>query len=176
MAELMQWRSELQQRYRNSLFEVPVPTINLGHIHGGDNPNRICGHCELHIDIRPLPGMSLDELRHELKQRLTQVLPNQGFSLETYPLFSGTPAMETHADSAIVTAAEQLTGHRAGSVAFGTEAPYLSQLGIDTLVLGPGNIDQAHQPDEYLEQNKIKPTVELLRKFIYQFCIKKVTS
>lgn len=172
MAELMRWRSELQQRYRNSLFEVPVPTMNLGHIHGGDNPNRICGHCELHIDIRPLPGMSLDELRHELKQRLQQVLPERGFNLETYPLFSGTPAMETHAESAIITTAEQLTGHSAGSVAFGTEAPYLSQLGIDTLVLGPGNIDQAHQPDEYLEQDKIKPTVELLRKFIYQFCIK----
>jgi len=171
MGELMQWRDELQQQYRNDLFEVPVPTINLGHIHGGDNPNRICGACELHIDIRPLPGMGLEQLRHDMEQRLRRALPETGFELQTFPLFSGIPSMETAADSAIVRAAEKLTGHSAGSVAFGTEAPYLTEMGIDTLVLGPGNIDQAHQPDEYLETKTIEPTLDLLRKFIYQFCI-----
>ncbi|MCW9013595.1 MAG: acetylornithine deacetylase [Gammaproteobacteria bacterium] len=171
IGELLLWRDQLQQQNNNPLFEVPVPTINLGHIHGGDNPNRICGACELHIDIRPLPGMALDDLRHELKQRLQKVLPETGFKLETLPLFSGIPAVETAADSELVKTAEQLTGHRAGSVAFGTEAPYLNQMGMDTLVLGPGNIDQAHQPDEYIDADRIKPTVELLRKFIYQFCI-----
>lgn len=171
IGELMLWRNELQQQFNNPLFEVPVPTMNFGHIHGGDNPNRICGQCELHIDIRPLPGMPLDELRHQLFQRLSRVIPEQGFRLETYPLFSGIPAMETAEDSALVKAAEKLTGKTSGSVAFGTEAPFLTQLGIETLVLGPGNIDQAHQPDEYLELNTIQPTLDLLQKFIYQFCI-----
>ena len=171
IGELMLWRNELQQQYRNPLFEVPVPTMNLGHIHGGDNPNRICGSCELHIDIRPLPGMQLDDLRHQLKQRLSRVMPENGFQLETFPLFSGIPAMETADTSELVKAAEKLTGQTAGSVAFGTEAPFLTQLGIETLILGPGNIDQAHQPDEYLELNRIQPTLDLLHKFIYQFCI-----
>jgi acetylornithine deacetylase len=171
MSALMQWRQTLQVKHRNEMFEVPVPTINLGHIHGGDNPNRICGACELHIDIRPLPGMDLNDLRNELDQRLQQALPDTGFKLETFPLFSGIPATETDADSVIVQAAEKLTGHTAGSVAFGTEAPYFNQLGMETLVLGPGNIDQAHQPDEYLELKTIQPTLDLLRKFIYQFCI-----
>ena len=171
IAELLIWRDELQQQYKNGLFEVPVPTMNLGHIHGGDNPNRICGACELHIDIRPLPGMDLQSLRKELNTRLQKVMPDHGFKLETLPLFSGIPAMETPAESALVKAAEKLTGETSGTVAFGTEAPYLTELGIDTIVLGPGNIDQAHQPDEYLDLDRIEPTVELLRKFIYQFCI-----
>jgi len=171
IAELLLWRNELQQQYTNGLFEVPVPTMNLGHIHGGDNPNRICGACELHIDIRPLPGMDLVTLRSELNTRLQKVMPEHGFKLETRPLFSGIPAMETPAESALVVAAEKLTGTVSGTVAFGTEAPYLTELGIDTIVLGPGNIDQAHQPDEYLDLDRIEPTVELLRKFIYQFCI-----
>lgn len=171
IADLLRWRNELQQQYNNPLFEVPVPTMNLGHIHGGDNPNRICGACELHIDIRPLPGMKLDNLRHELKQRLQKILPPQGFKLETLPLFGGISAMETPAESELVKAAEKHTGTTAGSVAFGTEAPYLAEMGIETLILGPGNIDQAHQPDEYLEIDRLQPTVELLRKFIYQFCI-----
>ncbi len=172
IAELLIWRDELQQKYTNHLFEVPVPTMNLGHIHGGDNPNRICGACELHIDIRPLPGMQLDTLRNELKKRLQSVMPEHGFKLETLPLFSGIPAVETPAESELVKVAEKLTGFDAGSVAFGTEAPYLTNLGIETIVLGPGNIDQAHQPDEYLEIDRIQPTVELLEKLIQQFCIK----
>ena len=45
ISELMNWRDELQSKYHNPMFEVPVPTMNFGHIHGGDNPNRICGHC-----------------------------------------------------------------------------------------------------------------------------------
>jgi len=171
IAELLKWREELQQQYTNHLFEVPVPTMNLGHIHGGDNPNRICGACELHIDIRPLPGMSLDNLRHELKNRLRKIMPEHGFKLEILPLFSGIPSMETPAESALVKAAEKLTGYTASSVAFGTEAPYLTEMGIETIVLGPGDIAQAHQPDEYLDIDRIQPTVELLKKLINKFCI-----
>jgi len=171
IAELMLWRDELQQQYTNNLFEVPVPTMNFGHIHGGDNPNRICGACELHIDIRPLPGMNLLDLRQQLNARLQKVMPEHGFTLEARPLFSGTQAMETPAESALVKAVEKLTGSTAGSVAFGTEAPYLTELGIDTIVLGPGDIAQAHQPDEYLDIDRIEPTVELLKKLIHKFCV-----
>ena len=171
IAELLKWREELQQQYTNHLFEVPVPTMNLGHIHGGDNPNRICGACELHIDIRPLPGMSLENLRHELKNRLQKIMPEKGFKLEVLPLFSGIPSMETPAESTLVKAAEKLTGFTASSVAFGTEAPYLTEMGIETIVLGPGDIAQAHQADEYLDIERIQPTVELLKKLIDKFCI-----
>jgi len=161
IAELMLWRDELQQQYTNNLFEVPVPTMNFGHIHGGDNPNRICGACELHIDIRPLPGMNLHELRNELNARLQKVMPGHGFKLQTRPLFSGTPAMETPAESALVKAAEKLTGFSAGSVAFGTEAPYLTELGIDTIVLGPG-ISRRHT-----SRMNIWISIELNRRWIY---------
>jgi acetylornithine deacetylase len=44
-------------------------------------------------------------------------------------------------------------------------------MGIDTVVLGPGDIEQAHQPDEYLEEARIGPTLDLLRKLIDRFCI-----
>ncbi len=70
MEALLAWRGELQVRHRNPAFQVPVPTLNLGHIHGGDNPNRICGECELHVDLRPLPGMEIEALRQELHRRL----------------------------------------------------------------------------------------------------------
>ncbi len=171
MADLLAWRDELAQRYRNPLFAVEVPTLNLGHIHGGDNPNRICGQCELHIDIRPLPGMELDALRGELDRRLAGLLADSGLTIEREPLFEGIPAMATPASAEIVRSSEQLTGHAAEAVAFGTEGPYLNRLGMETVILGPGDIDQAHQPDEYLSLDRLNPTLRLLRQLIARFCL-----
>jgi acetylornithine deacetylase len=171
IGELLRWRAELQARYRNPLFEVAVPTLNLGRIHGGDNPNRICADCELHIDIRPLPGMMLADLRGELHGRLGRLLAGSKLRLSFLPLFQGVEAMETPATAAIVRAAEALTGVPAGAVGFGTEGPYLNALGMETVILGPGGVGCAHQPDEYLALAMIEPTLGLLRKLIGRFCV-----
>ncbi|MHB8472084.1 MAG: acetylornithine deacetylase [Gammaproteobacteria bacterium] len=168
---LLALRAELQAKYQHAGFAVPVPTMNFGHIHGGDNPNRICADCELHIDLRPLPGMDLEELRALLKQRTAAALAGSELRWEVTPLFCGTPAMETPAASPLVLAAEQLTGAAAGAVAFGTEGPYFQALGMDALILGPGDIAQAHQPNEYLSLDRIDPTVELLGRLIERFCV-----
>ncbi len=170
MGNLLQWREELQQRHRNPLFEVPVTTLNFGHIHGGDNPNRICGQCELQIDIRPLPGITIEELSQQLQMRLHELLDGEAVQLEITPLFDGIDAMETPATSELVRFAEQQTASESQAVAFGTEAPFYNAMGIDTIVLGPGSIAQAHQPDEYLELATINPYVDTLRKLIRRFC------
>lgn len=168
---LLAMRAGWATRYRNPQFAVEVPTLNLGHIHGGDNPNRICAHCELHIDIRPLPGMCLHALRAEIDAHLARALEGSGLGWSSEPLIEGIEPFETPADSRLVAVAEQLTGHGAGSVAFGTEGPYLNALGMETIILGPGDIAQAHQPDEYLALDRIPPTLELLRALIRRFCI-----
>jgi len=171
LTELNSFRKQLKNDYVNSEFSVAFPTMNFGCIHGGDNPNRICGSCELQIDLRPLPGMDLDTLRTDIVSKIGPIAASFGTQLKMESLFVGAPAHETAADSAIVKVAEQLTGHTAGSVNFGTEAPYLQQLGIDTLVLGPGDISVAHQPDEYISTESIRPTVKLLEQFIQLFCV-----
>jgi acetylornithine deacetylase len=172
MGEILRWRDELQQKYHNPVFEVAFPTVNLGHIHGGDNPNRICAHCELHFDIRPLPGMDINQLRGEMMQRLTTLMAGSELRLEHISLFDGIPAMDTPATSAIVQATQDMTGYAAGAVAFGTEGPYLNQLGMETVILGPGHIDQAHQPNEYLALDQIRPGVELIQRLIERFCLR----
>jgi acetylornithine deacetylase len=170
MQNLMQFRSEMQAQYQDPAFEVPVPTLNLGHIHGGDNPNRICGACELHIDLRPLPGMEIDELRNELRTRLRRIAQQRQLGIEFEPLFEGIPAMQTDSNAELVRLAEELTGHSSESVAFGTEGPFFSRLGMETIILGPGDIDQAHQPDEYLALDRINPMIDILRQLIRRVC------
>ncbi|MCB1668089.1 MAG: acetylornithine deacetylase [Pseudomonadales bacterium] len=169
MSELLSLRNELKEKYRNPMFTVSYPTMNLGCIHGGNNPNRICGHCELGFEIRPLPGMSMEELQKEIEQRILplQARDNVSIALQYY----GVPAYSAVENSELASVCQQLTGHTAGTVAFATEAPYLQAMGMDTIVLGPGDIAQAHQPDEYLSLDRIQPTVDFLTQLIARCCL-----
>jgi len=171
ITELLALRSHWQAKYQNPNFAIQVPTMNLGCIHGGDNPNRICARCELHFDLRPLPGMDMETLRQAILGKVQPVAKRRQLIMEFEPLFDGVPPFETPADAALVKACEKLTGHTAHAVAFATEAPWLQKLGMETLVMGPGSIDQAHQPDEFLEISYLEPTVRVLRGLIRQFCL-----
>ncbi len=169
--ELEQFKQELANKYINHDFVVPIPTLNLGHIHGGDNPNRICADCELHIDLRPLPGMQISTLRDDLHERVIKITKPLGLHAEFEALFDGVPAFKTDKDSKIVLLTQQLSNKTPSSVAFGTEGPYFNSIGIETVVLGPGSIDQAHQQNEYLSLNSIQPTINLLQKAIQDICL-----
>ncbi|MEX1198027.1 MAG: acetylornithine deacetylase [Pseudohongiellaceae bacterium] len=168
---LLALRGELQQQYRDPLFDIDIPTMNLGCIHGGDNPNRICGHCDLEFDVRLIPGMDPDTVRDLIRSRVMPIAERHEVDFELVPLFPGIAPFKTAAEGDLVRTAERLTGHQAESVAFGTEAPLLQQIGMETIVLGPGDIAQAHQPDEYLALDRVQPCVDLLRRLIGHYCL-----
>jgi acetylornithine deacetylase len=169
--ELICFRNELKKKYTSELFSIPHPTLNLGSIHGGDNPNRICGQCELKFDVRLTPGMNIATVRAEIQERVERVTAPLGIEYKMEKIFEGIPAFFAEENSALLKTAEKLTGHTGISVAFGTEGPFLRDLGMDTIILGPGNIDQAHQPDEYMSMDMINPSIEIIRKLISQYCL-----
>ncbi len=171
ISDLMIYREELKQRYSSDLFSIPHPTLNLGVIHGGDNPNRICGHCELEFDIRLMPGMHIETVRGEIRNRIATLMNPLGIQFELAALFTGVPAFFADENSALLKTAEKLTGHAGISVGFGTEGPFLQELGMDTIIMGPGNIDQAHQPDEYMSIDMIEPCIDVLQKMISHHCL-----
>jgi len=170
--ELLNWRTVLQQQATNASFSVPVTTMNLGRIAGGDNPNRICRSCELDIDLRMLPGMRVDELRKELRGRVRDCLSDSDLSTEFDALFDGIDPLDTPRETELIKIAESLTGAESGAVVFGTEGPFLRKMGMEVVILGPGSIDQAHQPNEYLALRNIMPAVDILRAMIQCFCVK----
>jgi acetylornithine deacetylase len=175
ITELKGLRQQWQLEYRNPQFSVPHPTMNFGCIHGGDNPNRICGQCSLEFDLRPLPGMDPQMLRAAIMQKLKPLAELHQVQIDYAPLFPEAPPFEQDADAELVRVAERLTGHQAQAVAFGTEAAYLQRLGCETLVLGPGDIACAHQPGEHLEMSRLEPTVLLLRQFVEYYCLTPAT-
>lgn len=170
MNSLLSLRSELQLRYRNPGFAVQTPTINLGCIHGGDGANRICASCELHFDVRLLPGMDTDELRHSIRQRLQPIAETRQVDIVLSSLFDEVKPFHEPLTSELVAICEELTGHRSQSVAFATEAPFIQQLGAQTLVLGAGSIDQAHQPDEFIPLDQLAPAAKILQTLIQRYC------
>jgi len=170
IARLLELRQKLQRQWRDPDFKVPVPTMNLGHIEGGDSANRVCAHCSLTFDFRMLPGMAPEQIQAEIKQCLDQTEVPAGLELELEQL-APPVAPFRQSPGELLQAAEQLSGHSGQAVAFATEAPLLSELGMETIVLGPGHIAQAHQPDEYLEASQIKPAVQLITGMIQRFCL-----
>lgn len=169
IGELLDLRRELQDKYNNPLFAVSQPTMNLGCIHGGDNTNRICGDCRLDFELRPLPGMDLAAIQAEIERRVFPLRDSDGVKvrLEHFRV----PPFATPDNSELLKLCTQLTQHAPEAVAFATEAPYLADLGMEVVVMGPGNIEQAHQPDEYLDLASVEPSIATLETLIRRLCV-----
>jgi acetylornithine deacetylase len=170
MDAIAEVRARLSEAWRDDAFRPPVPTINLGSIRGGDNPNRICAECELQFDVRLLPGMDDRVVRGEIRDAVEKALSGSGLSITLERLHEAIPAFATPASAQLVKSVERLTGAPAEAVPFGTEAPFLSTLAPEVVVLGPGDIEVAHQPGERLPLGRIEPTIRILRELVAEHC------
>lgn len=170
LSALLDYRDALRERYHDHAFDIPYPTMNLGCLHAGDSANRICNNAELLIDCRTLPGMSSVEVAEELKIHLVSLESKIGMPIDVE---LGMPPIEpfsANSDSKLSKLMEQLTGRTVKTVAFGTEAPFLQRMGLDTIVFGPGSIDQAHQVDEYLSLDQVRTAQDTLVRVLDVYC------
>lgn len=171
IGELKKVRTKLAEKYHNGAFEVPYPTMNFGHIHGGDAANRICACCELHLDTRPLPGMSLQDFYALLHGALTPLQERLPGVINIHSMHEPIPGYACPSDSAIVKLAEELSGQSATPANYCTEAPFVQDLGCETIIMGPGSINQAHQPDEFITLAEIAPSQQQLSQMISRVCL-----
>jgi len=171
LGKLKQMRQTMQERYNEPAFEVPYPTMNFGHIHGGDAANRICACCELHMDMRPLPGMRVDELGALLQNSLSDLQQQYTGAIDIIEMHEPIPGYECPADASLVKLAEHISGHKAEPANYCTEAPFIDMLGCETIVMGPGSIRQAHQPDEFITLDEINPSLDKIKQLIQRTCL-----
>jgi acetylornithine deacetylase len=168
---LLALREELAHRYRDESFSVPSPTLNLGRIAGGDSPNRICGRCVLDVDLRILPGMVVDDVRAEIEARVREVVGRRKLRGSVAPIATSLPPFETPLDAWIAKVAVEVAGAPLGSVLFGTEGPYLNAAGVSTVVLGPGSISVAHQPNEHVREDDLARATDIYSGIIERICM-----
>ena len=171
IGELIALKEKLATNFVNQAFDVTAPTLNLGAIKGGDNANRICGHCELDLDMRSLPGMTDAELINLLAETLKPLAEKYPNRITFNELHPSSPSFEQKQPSDFVSLAEEISGHKCCAVNYATEAPYIQQLGCQTIVLGPGSINQAHQPNEFLAHSEIDKTNLILASMINKYCL-----
>ena len=171
IGKLISLKETLSKNYNNENFDVPNPTLNFGAINGGDNANRICGHCTLDIDMRSLPGLSDSELIKQLAESLESLAKQYPGRITFEELHPSSPSFKQVTPTHLVDIAEEISGHKCCAVNYATEAPFIQQLGCQTIVMGPGSIDQAHQPNEYLAFSEIDKTTTMLVKMIQHYCL-----
>ena len=151
----LSWREE-EQGVRVEGLDVPFSTISTNLIKGGSGTNIIPAECEFFFDYRYVPGMApdafIDAIRRyvaeQVEPRMKRRHAHAGVELECT---GDIPALNAEEHNSITQLAKSLLRpHASAKVAYGTEAGFFQGVGIPSIVCGPGSIEQAHKPDEYV--------------------------
>lgn len=162
VARLRQMARRMQEEGPfDAAFDPPFTTVHTGMIQGGTALNIVPKHCTFEAEIRNLPTHDPEPLLAEIKQYAEEVLlpemrkisKDAGISWEALP---GYPGLVGQEDTDVARLAQALSGStEAGRVSFGTEAGLFQGAGIPAVVCGPGSIEQAHKPNEYISLEQI---------------------
>ena len=156
VAHAVRLGDEMKAAKQDPAFDPPYSSLQVNIMHGGAGGNVVPHEASFFWEHRALPGVrmedAVDKLRahaaERLLPRMRAVSPATDIRID---VLAKIPALGAEPGSAAETLALRLAGRNATeAVAFGTEAGYFQGLGIPTVVCGPGNIAQAHQPDEFV--------------------------
>jgi acetylornithine deacetylase len=144
-----------QFEQRDCGFTVPYTTLSTGLIRGGIAANVVPKDCEFQFDMRTLPSASAEALYQEIRayadllaREMKAVEPEAGIELEWASKTIGLAAAET--DAIVQWAMKLAHADKAGKVSYGTEAGLFQEMGVPTVILGPGDIAEAHRPNEFV--------------------------
>ena len=166
---LLRRELEVEAPPHRELFpEVPFVPLNLGTVHGGSAINVVPDRCAVEIGVRPLPGVPSEELI----ERVSRTIREAAAPCEpTIELLSDSPPLLLDEAAPIHRHLCGLTGQSAGqSVSFATDAGWLQRLDLDCTICGPGSIEVAHKPNEFLPKDEFAAARGLLERTIRRFC------
>jgi acetylornithine deacetylase len=152
-------------------FDPPYTTVQAATIEGGTALNILARHCTFQWEFRYLPGTSQDDIAERFVAHTTEMLTHlrkiaPEADIVTNPR-AHVPALTPQHACPAEALAKQLTGRNASeAVAYGTEAGLFQEAGIPAVVCGPGNILQAHKPNEFIEVAQVDACTAFMRKLI----------
>lgn len=157
-------------------MDPPFTTLHCGVVEGGTAANIVSRSCSFFCDIRTVPGDTLDAwldrlggfIRTQIEPGMHAIHPDTGVAVEQ---LAYAPALSEEHDGPAEALARRLTGDNGRHmVVYGTEAGQFQERGISAVVCGPGSIDQAHQPDEYIETSEIAAADSFVSRLIADMC------
>jgi acetylornithine deacetylase len=151
-------------------FDPAFTTLNVGIIRGGTAKNVIPGECRFTLEWRPIPGQDPKRLLDLLAAAIAAEKTRDPEFVCEVDAARADEGFETSSDSTLVTMLADLTGREPGTVAFGTEAAQMTELGAEAVVLGPGNIREAHRTGEFVPAAELEACVRILQQAIERLC------
>lgn len=174
IAELRKSQKQIEQQgARDEGYDIPYSTVHIGRIDGGKALNIVPNLCTMEFEYRNLPGDNPDVLLEQLRER-AEVLVREakqlsGVAAIEIEVMNEYPALETHPSVEAVRMlhafAEPGTQHI--KVSYGTEGSlFAGRLNVPVVVCGPGSIEQAHKPDEFIEESQMNAGERFLQTLL----------
>ena len=160
---------ELKQDQHDA-FDPPYTTLNIGLIHGGSAKNVLAGECRFTLEWRPIPTQPSEHVLELFKKAIEaerQIDPEFECEVDANRQDTG---FETSPESPLIKLLENASGNKSATVAFGTEAAQMMRLGSESVVIGPGDIREAHRTGEFVPIHELERCAEILRQSIMQLC------
>lgn len=156
---------------KDSDFDPSWPTLTIGEIGGGTAPNILARECRFVFDIRPTPDVDADKMLEpffaeveKVRARLQPLGPECGVAIHMH---ADAPPLRREGNGAAERFLRDLTGDNALRVAaYGTEAGQFQKRGFSSAICGPGNITEAHQPNEFLAVSELERGVTVFNRFM----------
>lgn len=153
-------------------FTPPHTSLHVGIAKGGIAPNVIADEFSFHWDVRTIPKDNVYEIMAEFdaycrsrEQILKEVFP--GFKIRTEEHHPPVPALDTSEADSIVALIKDLCGNdNLGAVSYAAEAGQFANGGFESVICGPGSIEQAHRANEFIDKEELKKGVEMLRNLV----------
>jgi succinyl-diaminopimelate desuccinylase len=164
--------SKLRERFKeNSDPDLGSSVISTTLIKGGVKENMVPEMCQIIIDCRRIPAHSSQDVRRELELIAEEARSSQGIlNVVIEQVFDGDP-LNTPQNHPLVRLAERVVGQASTVAPYGTEAPLYQGLGIPTIVLGPGSVEQAHITNEYVDIEQLRQAVAIYKELIRRICL-----
>ncbi|WP_416897024.1 MAG: acetylornithine deacetylase [Minwuia sp.] len=155
----------------DTAFDPPYTTVHTGVVQGGTALNIVPKACEFLWEIRNLPADDLDTMyagveakAAELEAEMQKIRPDAGIEMERISWFAGLGTAED--DDAVGLGKAFAQSNTIAKVSFGTEAGHYHDAGVPTIVCGPGDIEQAHKPDEFVALDQIAKCEDFFGRLI----------
>ncbi|MBN8543563.1 MAG: acetylornithine deacetylase [Alphaproteobacteria bacterium] len=175
MGELIHTLNDISIRARKkadkkSGFTPNYSTVHVGVVEGGTARNIIPRHCRIAWEVRPLPGTDVAEILKPyyeqciaLEDAMKQIDPTTSIVTRQLTNVHGLGAVD-EASEHVALAKRLANSNHAEYVSYGTEGGIFQHHGLNTIICGPGSIDQAHQPDEFIESAQLQLGMEFMRR------------
>jgi acetylornithine deacetylase len=156
-------------------FDPPHSSIHVGMINGGIAPNVIADKASFFWDLRTIPMDSVEEIVAEFKTYCSERESElkaifSDFSIETKENHPPVPHLDTKENVAIVNLIKNISGEtNLSAVSYASEAGQFANEGFQAVICGPGDISQAHRPNEFITKEQLNKGVEMIQNLVTEF-------